>query len=53
LKASEEIEINCGDDSAVICHRSDGGIYGICPIDSRTIQSDDYFVLLEDGEYED
>ncbi|QFG52719.1 hypothetical protein [Chryseobacterium sp.] len=52
IKPAEEIEIECGDDIAILCHRSDGGTYGICPTDSRTFQAGDYYKLLEDGEYE-
>lgn len=52
IKPNEEVEINCGDQKAVICHRSDGGVYGDCPINSRTIKEDDSYSLLENGEYE-
>ena len=52
IKPNEKVEINCGDQKAIICHRSDGGIYGVCPIDSRTLESDDEYFLLENGEYQ-
>ena len=51
IKPGEEVEIQCGDDIATLCHRSDGGTYGECPINSRTFQADDYYILLENGQY--
>lgn len=52
LQPKEEVEINCGDEKAKLCHRSDGGIYGACPANSKTFEAEDYYLLLEDGEYE-
>jgi len=53
IKPNEVVEINCGDEKATICHRSDGGAYGICPVNSRNIESGDKYFLLENGEYQD
>lgn len=52
IKPDEEVEIECADDIAILCHRSDGGTYGICPNGSRTFQAGDYYILLENGQYE-
>ncbi|OJX33639.1 MAG: hypothetical protein BGO86_15925 [Chryseobacterium sp. 36-9] len=53
LKPDEEVEIECGEDTAILCHRSDGGTYGICPLGSRTFQAGDYYILLANGQYDD
>ncbi len=51
IKSGEVVEIECGDNIATICHRSDGGTYSECPIGSRTFRAGDYYILLKNGQY--
>lgn len=51
IKPGEVAEIVFNDNTAVICHRSDGGDFATCPNKHTVAKADDYFQLDEDGGY--
>jgi hypothetical protein len=51
IKPGEVAEIVFNDNTAIICHRSDGGDYTTCPNKMTTAKAEDYFQLEEDGGY--
>lgn len=51
IKPGEVAEIVFDVRTAVICHRSDGGDYMVCPNKLTVAKAEDYFQLEENGGY--
>lgn len=52
IKPEEIAEIVFNDNTAIFCHRSDGGVHNTCPINSYLAKAGDYFRLFENGNTE-
>lgn len=52
IKPEEIAEIVFDDNTAIFCHRSDGGVHNTCPITSYLAKAGDYYRLYENGKTE-
>ena len=51
IKPHEVAEIRFDNHTAIVCHKSDGGSYAICPNQNTVSKARDYFQLEENGTY--
>lgn len=51
IQPGEEAEINFSGGKARICHKSDGGRYDVCPLDSPIAEGGQAYNLEQDGEF--